>query len=131
MEGFGRRITPQPVFESYTPTELALQRLTLSSATWTAALAQRMEGGTPLATHDLETHFRHYLDDRFPLRQVDPDDLADYVVEAERRKRRANEFSRQRREPWWHSHPSGQTNFPYPSLDYRGEAPSFDMARRR
>ena len=130
MESFGRRLTPHPVFESYTPTELALQRLTLSSATWTAALAQRMAGGQPLATHELETHFRHYLHDRFPLRQVDPEDLADYVVDAEQTKRRASNVQ-QRREPWWHSHPSGQTNFAYPSLDYRGEAPSFDMSRLR
>jgi hypothetical protein len=126
MASFGQRFTPQPLFESYTPTELALQRMTLASAAWTDDVG-RMAGRT-LLLHELETYFRHYINDKFPLQEADPSNFALYVVEEERKKDR-----RKRSEPklglWWYSHPSGQAHFSYPSVEHREEPASFDMSR--
>jgi hypothetical protein len=115
---------PQPIFESYTPTELALRRQTVESTSWITELNKKVP--VPVQRHELDTFFISYINNKFPLPRVDVENFTEFVMEQKKKK-----YTQSPLGLWWYSHPSGQTNFAYPSMDHQLPPSQFDMFRRR
>lgn len=123
---FAARVLPTPVFESYTPTELQLARATLLNPSWVQAQAAQGVRGT-----DLDTYFREYINQHFPLARADPAAFAQYVAAAHRQRAYAREmrFATQQQQLWWASHPHGQRFEAYPGPTFAGDEEPLDLDR--
>lgn len=133
----GMRLVPDKMFESYTPKELELKRLTLDSPRWVSEATRRIMQQTkkPLRFEEWELHFRGFINRNFPLSSVDHQAFFTYVLQKEMKA--AETFSPHPLTPteeeayriWHSSHPSGQQHLRYPSMNYRDEPPSYSMLR--
>lgn len=129
---FGTRLTPHKLFESYTPTELALKRMTLDNPDWVHGISTIIAQNTwkPLAAQELEVYFREFINLRFPLPRPDVNEFENYVLKQEERKARVRIYTEDWR-LWNASHPAGQKGFQYPQKDYRGDHDTFDLLTYR
>lgn len=124
---FRARVTPSREFESYTPNELMLKRLTVDNRTWEKQVESILR--RPLQGELLDRYFRHYINKHFPLTAVDAEDFAKFVLEEERKRGEPvySEYTR----TWHASLPGGQRHFSYPIVDTREEPDSFNMFLER
>lgn len=122
---FRTRVTPSREFESYTPNELMLKRLTLENRSWERSVEQVL--GRSVYGEHLDLHFRRYINKHFPLPAVDEKDFAKYVVEEEQKRGAAvyTDYTK----TWHASLPEGQKHFAYPTMDYRDEPSSYTLER--
>ena len=124
---FSSRMVPDKIFESYTPIELQLKRMTLDNPEWMEKVMIRNK----LPASRIETLFRGYINANFPLPVANPDVFENYVL-------RWNELvSPTTTKPpesaeyklWHASLPAGQKRYNYPEMDYRDEPASFNLLR--
>ena len=124
---FAARVLPTPTFESYTPTELQLARETLQNPAWVHA-AQTSLGvrGT-----DLDTYYRGYINENFPLPRADPAAFWAYVAAQHRQAAWARDmrFETYQQRLWWASHPHGQRFEAYPGPTFAGDEEPLDFDR--
>lgn len=122
---FRYRTTPSREFESYTPNELALKRLTLDDRAWELELERLL--GKPVHGMHLDLYYRHYINEKFPLPRADPLDFMTYVIDEEKKKVATmySDFTR----AWHASKPEGQRHFAYPSMDYKDQPDAFPLHR--
>lgn len=124
---FAARVLPTPTFESYTPTELRLAQATLQNPAWVRA----MQAQLGVRETDLDTYFRQYINQHFPLASAQPGAFQQYVaaVHREHVERREMRFQDQQRRLVWASHPSGQRFEAYPGPDFAGDEAPLDFDR--
>lgn len=129
---FRSRATPSKLFDAYTPTELALKRATVDDKDWAHSIniIIGQQTGRPLDGNRLDLHFRQYINKHFPLQQAHVNDFENYVLQEELKTPAPPAFSRNT-QLWHSSHPHGQQNLNYPSMNHRDEPDSFDLLRYR
>lgn len=125
------RLVPDKMFESYTPTELSLKRLTLDDPMWMSKICQAVYVKTkqPLQASQVEIYFRQFINENFPLAKADPVMLEMYVMKKETVA--TLEGATEDYRLWHSSHPYGQKYYMYPTMDHRDEPVTYEMSRFR
>lgn len=129
---FTSRFIPNKVFDPYTPTELALKRVTLDNRDWVRNINIIIGNQTGRHIHRerLDLHFRQYVNKKFPLEKVDVNDFENYLLQQELNSRPPPVYSEDMK--LWHSHhPHGQKGYAYPTMDHREEPNTFDFLTYR
>lgn len=128
-DNFGQRLTPLKTFVSYTPRELQLQKLTLQNPAWIQYLSARYK---EFKRHELETFFRHYINDYFPIDGADPEHFAEYIIQQDQKSNKPAPVLTEHFKLWHASDPRGQLFDKYPSIEDANEGSfSADIIRRR
>ncbi len=115
LDNYGQRITPLRTFESYTPREHELQKRTLQNPAWVQRLADQYK---VFQGHELDTFFRHYINDFFPLDAADPEHFANYIIQQDQKRNKPPPVLTEQFKLWHASHPYGQTFHEYPTVEY-------------
>lgn len=109
--GFGRKLVPSRIFESYTPTELSLKQTTVDDKGWTTGVIQVVETQMrcQLTGQRLDVYFRQYINANFPLQTANPEDFRQYVLREETKAvGAAAPPPPPTHQQWWTSDPRGQ-----------------------
>lgn len=127
QNAFSSRMVPSKIFESYTPIELALKRMTLDNPDWMKRVGDTVFSQTNRPLRRIDVYFRQFINENFPLANADPNLFTKYVV--------SKETAIQDTLPsadyklWHASLPAGQKGYVYPSIDHRDEAVSYNLLR--
>jgi hypothetical protein len=122
-----RRFVTPKLFESYTPVELALREATIDNAQWSGRMEAMAMAATGRAMHHdwRDRYFTKYINDRFPLPEVNVEAFEEFVLQMERAAKPVDRVTA----AWFHSRPEGQSGFAYPRMDFRPENPSYSLFR--
>jgi hypothetical protein len=127
QNAFSSRMVPHKIFESYTPVELTLKRMTLDNAEWTNNIGEAVFSQTKRPLRGLDVYFRQFINENFPLANADPNLFTKYVVSKETA---IQDTAPSADYKLWHaSLPAGQKGYVYPSVDHRDEAVSYNLLR--
>lgn len=127
QNAFSSRMVPQKIFESYTPIELQLKRMTVDNPEYMNKLTNIIFSKTNRPLRRVDVYFQHYINEKFPLNNVDPNLFTNYVV--------SKEMAIQTPSPsadyklWHASLPAGQKGYVYPSMDHRDETVAYNLLR--
>lgn len=128
QNAFSSRMVPQKVFESYTPIELQLKRMTLDNPEWMQKVMNANKSKMLRASR-IEILFRQYINANFPLPVADPDVFKNYVLLWNDLVSPAQPLKSAEYKLWHASLPAGQVRYNYPDMNHRDEPTSFNLLR--